>query len=158
MKEKLAISDLKVIKRVLDRLKIPFFLNFGTLLGVYRDGGFIPDDRDIDIGILGYERKQEICDALKKEGFTHRIINKSIDNLYMIKLVPVDIHMFKDPGKKYDYYMEGASLYRLPKRFAEFKKIKFLGRNFLIPKKTEEYLEHYYGNWRIPSNTRTRRN
>ncbi len=153
MKEEEAIEDLKLIKKILDKLKIPFFLNFGTLLGAYRDGKFLPDDKDIDIGILGIARRPEIMDALEKEGFIHRIVNKSILNLYIIRKVPVDIHLFKDMGK---CYLDGASLYRIPKKFTQFKKLKFIGRNFLIPKQTKEYLVHYYGEkWDNP-NDRTR--
>lgn len=59
MNNKLAIKDLKLIKRILDKLKVPFFLNFGTLLGIYRDGKILPDDKDIDIGILGQEMSYE---------------------------------------------------------------------------------------------------
>ena len=39
------------IKEILDNHKIPFFIDGGTALGAIRHRGFIPGDKDIDIGI-----------------------------------------------------------------------------------------------------------
>lgn len=40
------------VTSILDRLQVPSFLIQGTALGAYRDGGFVPNEKDIDIGIL----------------------------------------------------------------------------------------------------------
>lgn len=37
---------------ILDEYGIPFFLIQGTALGAYRDGGFTPTEKDIDLGYL----------------------------------------------------------------------------------------------------------
>ena len=43
---------------ILDRVEVSYFLILGTALGAYRDKGFVPTERDIDIGFL-YEDFQE---------------------------------------------------------------------------------------------------
>ncbi len=46
------------VVRVLDELKIPYYMQGGTMLGAIRHGGFIPWDDDVDLGIPrdDYER------------------------------------------------------------------------------------------------------
>jgi hypothetical protein len=45
-------KQLNWITDILDENEIDYFLNDGTLIGIMRDGGLIPWDRDIDIAIL----------------------------------------------------------------------------------------------------------
>jgi len=71
MNEKDGISVLKEIKEVFDRNNLTFWLECGTLLGAYRDGTFIKDDHDIDIGMWLEDSKKInlCCDELKEKGF-----------------------------------------------------------------------------------------
>ncbi len=41
------------VKKVFDEAGITYFLIFGTLLGMMREGDFISHDSHVDIGILG---------------------------------------------------------------------------------------------------------
>jgi len=50
MDEKVAVETLKQVKEVLDKHKVKYWLETGTLLGAIRDGKIIPWDRDIDLG------------------------------------------------------------------------------------------------------------
>ena len=49
MDEKEAIHSLNIIKKVLEKHKIIFWLDYGTLLGAYRDKKLIKWDSDIDL-------------------------------------------------------------------------------------------------------------
>ena len=64
-------------KRVLSSLKVPFFLSDGTQLGYVRECGFIPNDPDVDNGMLARDDVDEIGQAMLAGGFkVFRIIGK----------------------------------------------------------------------------------
>lgn len=67
-----ALEIVDEIHRVCDELSIGYFACGGTMLGYVRDGGFIPWDDDIDVGMLrsDYERfKKEAPSVLNSERF-----------------------------------------------------------------------------------------
>jgi len=148
-----ATKDLKAIKKILDKLKIPFFLNYGTLLGAYRDKDFIANDRDIDIGILNYFNREKILDALKAEGFYERE-GQDHSNICIKRNVIIDIYIFKERNNN---YIDGLSNYIFPKEFDKLKPIKFLGMTFLRPDKIEKYLQRCYGDWKTPEKKSVKR-
>lgn len=55
------LQVLQEVVQVLDELKIPYYMQGGTMLGAVRHGGFIPWDDDVDLGIprADYERLLE---------------------------------------------------------------------------------------------------
>ena len=57
------INLLKLIKNLLDKKNIPFWLDQGTLLGAHRDGKLIPGDNDIDIS-LKYSKLSEVLNVI----------------------------------------------------------------------------------------------
>ena len=59
------------IFRVFEALKIPFWLDQGTLLGLVRDGQLLANDHDIDLGMWEEDYRQnrrQIIDMFKLEG------------------------------------------------------------------------------------------
>lgn len=52
--------------------EVMHFVDFGTLLSFIRDGGLMPDDSDLDIGVFADEdQKLDIFAALTTSGFSH---------------------------------------------------------------------------------------
>ena len=51
MDKELATKDLLMVKKVFDKFNVPFYLAYGTALGAYRDGDFLPGDDDIDLAV-----------------------------------------------------------------------------------------------------------
>jgi len=72
MKENVAIDVLQQIKGVLDRHRIEYWLDSGTLLGAVREGKFLPWDHDIDLGAWENALPELVhaCQDLKNKGFT----------------------------------------------------------------------------------------
>jgi phosphorylcholine metabolism protein LicD len=57
---------LKEVTQMLDKHNIKYYLDFGTLLGAIRDGGFIPWDNDIDISLVDKKDYSKIPDILNE--------------------------------------------------------------------------------------------
>ena len=76
------------------------FLAFGSLLGAYREHGFIPFDYDLDTGMLIEERKEEHVKVMEKHGFKHlRQLyiggsGRICEDKYDYKGVHIDVHYF----------------------------------------------------------------
>lgn len=73
VKDELRIKDLETIRDVFQRHGVRFFVCYGALLGMYRDGKLIPQDDDIDlsvIDIVSLETKKKIGWALYDLGFS----------------------------------------------------------------------------------------
>jgi len=100
--------QLKTIIAVLNEHSVPYWVNFGTLLGLMREGKPLEHDKDIDIGIWAKdkERMKSIIPSMKKSAY--RIIIRSYRGMnFHYKFVPrkdsefrtLDINMFRQAGE-----------------------------------------------------------
>lgn len=96
---------------VMKRHNMPFWLDFGTLLGYVRHRGFIPWDDDLDIGMMrkDYERLPGVLDEdFVQDGFFYRvgdITRLYYKNLSMwVDVYPYDSGPSVEPltGEEYD--------------------------------------------------------
>lgn len=146
-------------------LSLKPFLTYGTLLGHYRDGGFIEHDQDLDLGLLeqDYARRDELIDLMKARGYLVRLNTDYEVSFYKKGLCKVGVsgcvldfwrfaregdkvvHEIVDTKGKPHTYVFSADI------FDDFKKTRFMGfYDVLIPVKTEKFLSESYGNWCIP--------
>jgi len=137
----------------------PVFLVSGTLLGCVREGQLLSHDKDIDVGIVGWENQYELCMALQESGlFTVSAqYLKGQDTFY----IPVchnatgmwiDIFVYHPQD---EYLVTGVDFffgYRQTFAFTPFqlKDVEFLGVDMKIPANAELNLTENYGEWRSP--------
>ena len=89
---------LKVFSEVTSSEKKQYWLFWGTLLGAYRDKGFIPHDDDIDVGMFDTDITIELVDKLINSGFKclHVIVDKDLKGGFHLA--------FDYKGVKFDVY------------------------------------------------------
>ncbi len=151
---------LKICK-ILDELKIKYFLDTGILLGAVRHNGFIPWDWDVELSVFANEVSDKIdilIDKLKNHGF---IIEKYYTELSRLKIdfvgeLSPEINKYTIQGwnhnKKKKFYWR--TTYKNPDHFLiNMRKIKLFNRHHYAPYPLEKYLEYKYGNWKKPLKT-----
>jgi len=174
-----AKADMFEIKKVFDHFGVPIFLTYGALLGIYRDGDFIPYDDDIDLCItepIDHKTRKAIGWKLYDLGFTGQPISFRVydrmepaemgyngdgesgiivcqkrirTTLFFFKEEPCDIH---DRDMVCIPKYKGWPLISCPAKFFDKPgKITFKGETFITPHPIKEYLEYVYGkDWRKP--------
>lgn len=176
--DKLNFEDLRLVKQVLDKHEVPFFLAYGTCLGAYRDKEFLPDDDDIDLVVIkpiDLKTRKAIGWMLHDLGFgPQEIMFKVFDRMEPSevgyngdettgiitcqKKTKFTIFFFKEQdcdkhGKEMICIpkLGALPLISSPSKFYEKpKKIKFKGEQFLVPSPTDEYLDWTYEEWKNP--------
>jgi len=158
---------LERIDLVFSELNKTYFLVYGTLLGAYRDKGFIEHDVDIDIGIFLNDRSSSIEMVLTKYGFNKKheflVDNGSfaVEETYDFKGVGIDIFYFKkeknsligygfinENGLSWDKTIQkygGLLIRELIFPYEGLDKIEFLGESYPIPKNPKKHLSSHYG-------------
>ncbi len=165
-----------LVDDILTKKGYSYWLNFGTLLGAYRDHAFIPHDNDLDISMF-WEDHDGVKEALIEGGlnlfatFYFGDYNNPESVAYRFEYrnvyIDVDFHirdtnnprMIKHYGALFldnvDYSKRGqysqVQVEEFTNPFDGLMKLEFLGRQFNVPSNIEEYLIANYGpNYRTP--------
>jgi hypothetical protein len=170
-----AIDLLKKVTKEINKNKIEYWLEGGTLLGAIRDKKLIPWDHDLDIGIkFSNEKKiQKLISSLKKYFFVRPLkfpSDPKIWNLGKYRILKVytkksyfkrsslclDIFLYykgdvKDKGEMYKYVVWGNNACHELKYFDSLDEVIFYDTKFNIPAFTKQFLEVKYGSsWETP--------
>lgn len=146
---------------IMKKYGLPPILYGGVVLGMIRDGDFIPWDFDCDFFV-------DISQAMGKE----QDIYNEFKKLDYIKLhIRSGAEDWKVSGEKYDYHFDlhgfyrkddiyyskvkrsngNYALYRLPATYIDhLQEREFRGYKFLIPQDTNGFFDFMYVNWRVP--------
>jgi tetratricopeptide (TPR) repeat protein len=151
-----ALKDLAIISA---KKNVPFFLVSGTLLGYAREGKLLSHDKDIDIGILGWENQYELSLAIKQSGvFSLEIEFLKGQKTYFIPIkhlatgIWIDIFVYHEEN---DHLVTGVDFFfghQQTFKFSKFdlKEIDFLDVKMFAPSNIEKNLDENFGNWKIP--------
>lgn len=140
----------------------PLFLMYGTLLGLYRDGDFIPGDDDFDVGYVSeasdptsVKREAEgIIAALVRAGLTVTLNRKGKPFRVGDGTGGPDLHLDACPIWSQDGRVWANPFGCLPLGLDGFRTVTprtLRGVEVAIPAGAEAFLEAYYGPaWRTP--------
>lgn len=150
-------EGLVLIKNILDKIEVKYYLSSGTLLGAVRDNDFIPWDWDVQMYLIkenAYPKRYQISESLINGSFEIYKFNDSEDSLKW------DL---RRKGIKFEltaWYLEGKWRYRknkdmrVPSYLFEGKyKINFKGIDYKTLNPPEDYLQFCYDDWRTPKRT-----
>lgn len=154
MDHKIAQENLSLVKSVLDRHQIRFWLAWGTCLGAIRERDFIAHDGDIDIEVLSadVEKLTALIPEFSALGFTHG----DWWEFQGVKLVRQGIHL--DISCAEPIYEDGSIIGWIAGSetlehdfFSELETVDFLGETYNVPKNPQAYVYHIYGpTWEQP--------
>ena len=150
-----ALTDLNELMKTADI--VPFLVS-GTLLGFQRNGGFLPHDKDIDVGIFAEQDIFSVVDLiLKSKNF--RLLKGYIrlDRIYQLPVmhrptsICIDIFVYYDDGLKLTTGVHGTFGYTQNFAFSKFglQVVKFLDVEFAVPDDIPRNMSENYGNWEI---------
>ena len=160
-----ALGDKKDIIKIIYNSqlnKYDLWLDFGTLLGFYRENDFINHDLDMDFGIIinDYDDFLEKEKYLIKKGFSRTkefyYKNRLVELSYSYKGLNVDFIVYRRKADVIEsdtiFFMTNALgkptryevyNYRLP--FSELEGHNFKAVEIKVPNNTREYLSKLYG-------------
>lgn len=152
---------LRELSMFFDENDIHWFIDYGTLLGVFRDNKLIKDDLDIDFGVKADDKTDpnEISRMLTQKGFYHRknkfYRGKIRQQIFFKKRVKIDIGYYYKYSDMYESYLfyrkinESFNQYLVAVKTIkdlDTKYITWKEINLCIPKLTNKYLYLKYGN------------
>ena len=130
---------------ICNRLEIRHLLIYGTALGFYRSGTYIPGDSDIDVRcICKRDKWDKMVAELGKKGIRQQLPHGF--GFYM-----GDMLMCIERSERIGVvtYDDGWEVTCLP--YYDFETIVYKGRKYNVPRPIEKYLEQRYGpDWRTP--------
>lgn len=161
------VEALKILYKECKKENVSLWLDFGTLLGWYRQRDFISFDVDLDLGAYSkdFDKFQIIKERLLEQGFVYfrrfEYEDQVVEESYSYKGLNVDIVYYDNREEAeerknifsclivYAMDMDKKPIdiqgYYEANRITKLMKTEFKGIEVEVPENTEEYLANYYG-------------
>lgn len=135
------------------------FMVSGTLLGYCRISDFLPNDKDLDFGLIGLDGLPKLIDLALKSGLFH--INpdylKGVDTIQVPFVhvqtgIWIDVFIYHENGEKFMTGVDFQFGYRQNFEFSKFEPIQVTFHNLktYIPSNFDENLKENFLNWKTP--------
>jgi phosphorylcholine metabolism protein LicD len=161
------------VARLLDRLRIPYWLEGGTQIGIVREGRLLPWDNDMDISVYDDQKWKFpiLILLLTLGGFRLTLQNHQADlgpfrkgEAKIIKVrnftrglkkgkVTLDIFVKRQVGDDCFWVVgiKNRALKSTPAHFTRsLTRVRFNSYDYSIPADFDGYLSYRYGAWRTP--------
>ncbi len=154
----------------LNSAKVTFWIDFGTLLGFYRDNGFIKGDRDIDLSMFLDDYDENTKEKMSKYGFkllkTYLVKDGEkiygMEQTYRFKKIHLDIFYYSKHNEKLYKthtfigfnnmsmtksmkFYKGVRVIEQYLPISSFKEVEYFGHSVLAPADIPLHLEYHYG-------------
>jgi len=152
------LKRLQKVLNALEKHKIPYWLDGGILLGIYRDKKLIEGDSDLDIGIYvdtikNPKKKKQLINLLKDLNWSLLLDQESrLKFKHNTSNTGFDFWIFNKANEFYWHRAWGVCFYFKLECLNTLTKFKCNDFNYFIPSNPETYLADLYGEqWRIPN-------
>ncbi len=167
--QKNGMSVLNEVQTILSELGITSFADFGTCLGLVREGALLKHDLDMDIGVIATpEEREKIRTTLERRGFKlwrqYYYQGNPVEDSYHYRKVKVDLNFYEmtddysrtwlfytKPGHKYEnnWTRHVVQMTYSPIRGVKYE--EFDGSPIALPENPELLMTEKYGpTWRTP--------
>jgi phosphorylcholine metabolism protein LicD len=140
---------------ILNSLNLKYWIAGGTLLGIVREGIFLSNDTDIDIGIFFSQSGAIDSHIITKfqeknyELYKHNIME--CYSFYKESTWNIDLWTLVKENENYWHYGWSGKFIFPNECLDSLDIIKWEGREIYVPHNPEKYLECLYGiNWKTP--------
>ena len=153
----LQMEGLIELKKIMNSVLKNWFLSGGTLLGVYRDGDFIPWDWDVEVTVLSEEaiiKEGELLKSLALAGFTITNLDSTKENFKIDAKGWGTSYEIVGRYLKDNNSIRARSMTEVPSKFFQSTEtVTFRGHDFPAPSPADKFLEAMYGDWKKPKKT-----
>jgi|GEM_PF-1539138 len=154
----LAGKALSELAAILEAVGNKMFLVSGTLLGYARTGSVLPHDKDIDVGIFGWESQYDIMEAVIKSKrfmifptYLNGQVTFQLPVYHIETGMTIDMFVYHTEGQKFITGVNPPWGYIQRFAFSPFilKEADFLGVKVHVPADIDRNLTENFGNWRV---------
>lgn len=168
--QKHGAATLKRLHSLMVENDVPYYCDYGTLIGLMRDGGFLKHDDDIDISIEPDAVEPEKLLRIFMDagyGFVHGfeyegclaeftltdVSGVLIDVFFPTRLDDDKVHGYQavwEPDKEYPVENANTMIQYDFIKAKDIKAIQVLGVDVNVPGNFDDVLTSEYGSWRVP--------